>query len=205
MESPIKKIYLIRHAETEWSLSGQHTGRTDIPLTPKGEQDAVSIKKRLEGHSFTKVLCSPLQRALKTCQIAGFEKVLQTDEDLMEWDYGNYEGLTSLQILKQTPHWSIFLNGAQGGESVSDVSTRADRVLSKILPIQGDVALFSHGHFLRVLAARWLRLPPQEGRLFALSPASISILGFEKTKHVLTLWNLCTRQKMTHSTNAFLC
>jgi broad specificity phosphatase PhoE len=189
MESPQKKIYLIRHGETEWTLSGQHTGKTDIPLTKNGENQAKLLGTRLRGHSFQSIFTSPLQRAQQTCALTGLLKTAQIDPDLVEWNYGDFEGMTSAQIRKIQPHWSIFSNGAPNGESVAAVGARADKVLAKIQSIQGDVALFSHGHFLRVLAARWLQLPAQEGRLFALFPGSLSILGFEKNVHVLSLWN----------------
>lgn len=189
MEFPQKKIYLVRHGETEWTLSGQHTGFSDIPLTANGEKQAEKIGKKLRGHTFGSILTSPLQRAERTCAIAGFSKAAKPDRDLVEWNYGDFEGLTSQEIRKTHPHWTIFSDGAPRGESVTDVGDRADRVLAKIQPLQGDVVLFSHGHFLRVLAARWLQLSPQEGRLFALDPGSISILGFEKGLPVLFLWN----------------
>lgn len=189
MELPHKKIYLIRHGETEWTLNGRHTGMTDIPLTENGEAQAETIGKRLKGHSFQAILSSPLQRAARTCEIAGFLKQARLDSDLVEWNYGNYEGLKGQEIRKNEPHWNIFLNGAPGGESVSDISDRTGKVLNNIQSLHGDVALFSHGHFLRALAARWLQLNTQDGRLFALFPGSISILGFEHNGHVLSLWN----------------
>lgn len=189
MQFPQKKIYLIRHGETEWTLSGQHTGSTDIPLTKNGEKQAKLLGEKLRGHSFQSILTSPLQRAQRTCEIAGLFKHAQLDPDLVEWNYGDFEGMSSAQIWKRQPDWSIFSNGAPNGESVADVGARANKVLAKIQSLEGDVALFSHGHFLRVLAARWLHLSPEEGRLFALAPGSLSILGFEKNSHVLSLWN----------------
>jgi probable phosphoglycerate mutase len=189
MHYPNKKVYLIRHAETAWSLSGQHTGETDIPLTKKGEADATHLKEKLEGHPFELVLCSPLQRAKKTCEIAGLLTEATLDPDLVEWNYGDYEGLTREQIQKKSPHWNVFSDGGPHGESPDDISARANKVLAKILPLEGDVALFSHGHFLRALAACWLGLPVQQGRLFSLSPCTISILGFERSTPVLCLWN----------------
>jgi broad specificity phosphatase PhoE len=194
MEVPHKKIYLIRHGETEWTLSRKHTGTTDVPLTKNGEDQALAIGKRLRGHPFQTILSSPLQRAVQTCAIAGFLDQARLDMDLIEWNYGNFEGLTTEQIWKREPHWNIFSNGAPGGESVADITARANKVLTKIQFLHGDVALFSHGHFLRALAARWLQLPVQEGRLFALFPSAISILGFERTTHVLTLWNDISHQ-----------
>jgi broad specificity phosphatase PhoE len=189
LEFPRKKIYLIRHGETEWTLNGKHTGMTDVPLTKHGEDQSASIGKRLKGHAFQMVLSSPLQRAAKTCEIAGFFKQARLDPDLSEWNYGDFEGLTTEEIWKREPHWNIFSHGAPGGESIADVTARASRVLVKIQSSHGDVALFSHGHFLRALSARWLQLSVQEGQLFALSPGSISMLGFERSNHVLIHWN----------------
>jgi broad specificity phosphatase PhoE len=184
-----KKIYLIRHGETEWTLSNRHTGKTDLPLTQKGEEEAVSVGKKIAQQKFDLVLCSPLQRAKETCQGAHLFGEAELEPLLTEWDYGTYEGLTTEEIRKQVPNWKIFTHGAPGGESVADVSQRADKLLSKIAKTQGDVALFSHGHFLRVLAARWLHLPAEKGALFALSPAALSILSFERGDPVLSLWN----------------
>ncbi len=189
MQFPHKKIYLIRHGETEWTLNGRHTGLTDIPLTKNGEMQAELLGMRLKGHAFETILTSPLQRAANSCEIAGFLKKARLDSDLLEWNYGEFEGLKTEEIHKKMPHWNIFSNGAPGGESIADVNARTNRVLTKIQSLHGDVALFSHGHFLRALAARWLQLTAQEGRLFALYPASLSILGFERDAHVLTLWN----------------
>jgi broad specificity phosphatase PhoE len=188
MPFPTKKIYLVRHGETEWTLSGQHTGSTDIPLTLNGEQQARMLRDKLAHLSPLSVFTSPLQRASRTCELAGFHQA-QIDPDLVEWNYGDYEGLTSQKIHKTQPDWTIFKNGAPHGESLKDVQSRADRILSKLEEIQGNIMLFSHGHFLRVLATRWLQLPVQDGRLFALFPASVSILGFEKNTKVLQLWN----------------
>ncbi len=184
-----RRIYLIRHSETAWTLSQRHTGLTDIPLTKKGEEDALLIGKRLKNHPFEVILCSPLQRAKATCEKAGLMKLATIDPDLVEWNYGDYEGLTTAEIQKKSPHWNIFSNGAPGGESTADISTRASKVLKKILSFQGDVALFSHGHFLRALTAEWLGLTTREGRLFSLSPASLSILGYERETQVICLWN----------------
>ncbi len=189
IKSSPNKIYLIRHGETEWTLSGQHTGLTDIPLTKNGKKEAEKLKKRLSLISFQTVLTSPLQRSLQTCEIAGLLKDAQQNDDLVEWNYGDYEGLTSEQIWKIQPSWSIFSNGAPNGESLADITARTDRVLATLRTIRGNIVLFSHGHFLRALTARWLGLAIQEGQLFALAPASFSILGFEKTFHVLDLWN----------------
>ncbi len=189
LQFPHKRIYLVRHGETEWSQVGRHTSLTDIPLTENGEAQSQRIGARLKGHSFQAVFSSPLQRASRTCEISGFLKQARLDPDLSEWNYGKYEGLTTEEIWKKEPHWNIFTNGAPEGESASDINARATRVLMKIQPIHGDVLLFSHGHFLRALAAKWLELSAQEGRLFALFPGSISILGFERDTHVLQSWN----------------
>jgi broad specificity phosphatase PhoE len=184
-----QRIYLIRHGETDWTLTGQHTGKTDISLTKKGAADAALIGKKLKGHPFEAIFCSPLKRAVATCEIAGFLNRAELDPDLEEWNYGDYEGLKTEEIWKKSPQWNIFCNGAPKGESPADIEARAKRFLSKIQSLHGDIALFSHGHFLRALTARFLNLSIQEGRLFALSPSSISILGFEKSEHVIQLWN----------------
>jgi probable phosphoglycerate mutase len=183
-----QKIYLIRHAETEWSLSGRHTGITDIPLTKKGEADAVNIKKLID-HPFECILCSPLKRAKSTCAIAGLLQQAHIDPDLAEWNYGDYEGLTTQEIWKDSPSWDLFSDGAPHGESPADICARANKVLTKFKKMTGDVALFSHGHFLKAIATCWLQLPIQQGRLFSLSACSLSILGFEKKQPALFLWN----------------
>jgi probable phosphoglycerate mutase len=187
--NPNRKIYLIRHGETTWTLSGQHTGSTDIPLTSKGEQDALLLGKRLKGHTFEKVLTSPLKRAEHTCELTGLLKHAYTDPDLIEWNYGDYEGLTTQEIRKQDPNWTIFDRGAPNGESLTDVTARANKILAKIHSSHGDICIFSHGHFLRVLAARWLNLSSLEGKHLLLSPSSLSILSYERTTPVLALWN----------------
>ena len=185
-ENPLQ-IYLCRHGETAWTVSGQHTGKTDVPLTERGRMQAECLKKRLAGIPFDAVLSSPLQRASETCHLAGFHPILEPNA--AEWNYGDFEGLTYQQICEKKHPWSIFLNGAQGGESLMQVSHRADLVLQRLLSHGKRVALFSHGHFLRVLTARWLGLEASEGRLFALSVASVGILSFERDQRVLTLWN----------------
>lgn len=184
----VDRLFLIRHGQTEWSLSGQHTGLTDIPLTQQGEKEAALLGKRLKQYSFTHVFCSPLQRASKTCALAGFSHA-EVHKNLVEWNYGEYEGMTSSEITKKNPNWNLFTCGTQNGESIDQISTRADRVLAQLDSIAGDVAIFSHGHFLRVLTARWLQLPAEGGKLFALFPSSLSILGFEKKDAVIILWN----------------
>lgn len=181
-------IYVCRHGETEWTLSGRHTGATDIPLTENGEKQAALLGKRLQKIQFTKVFSSPRSRAYATCKIAGFQDIT-IDPDLQEWNYGKYEGLTSSEIKKLNPQWHLFSDGAPGGETPTEVSIRADRVLSKIHHSTGNVVIFSHGHFSRALAASWLGLEIAQARCFYLSPASMSILGSEHGAPVIKLWN----------------
>ncbi len=189
VELPI--IYLARHGETAWSLSGQHTGTTDLPLTERGERNAASLGKRLKGLTFAKVYCSPLQRAKRTCELAGFGAVAEIDPDLVEWNYGQYEGLTSAQIHAIRPDWQLFRDGFPGGESVAQIGARADRVVQRVRTVQGNVLLFSSGHILRVITARWLGLDPGAARLFLLSTASLSQLSYEHNlaEPVIRLWN----------------
>lgn len=187
-----QRIYLIRHGETEWTISDRHTGLTDLPLTSHGQQQALALGDRLRDHPFKRVFVSPLQRALKTAAIAGFVKQAEIDPDLVEWNYGDYEGRKTEDILKEDPSWSIFTKGAPGGESIADIQKRAHRVLKKVQAISGDVALFSSGHFLRVFTACYLGMTAAEGRYFLLSTASVSILGYEKDNKdspVIVLWN----------------
>jgi broad specificity phosphatase PhoE len=172
-------IYLARHGETAWSLSGQHTGLTDLPLTERGERNAQRLKERLSGLSFAKVFTSPLQRATRTCELAGFGAVAEIDRDLLEWNYGEYEGRLTSDIHRERPDWQLFRDGCPGGESPNDVGTRADRVVKRVRAIDGEVLVFSSGHFLRVFAARWLGLDAAFGRYFLLSTASVSALGYE--------------------------
>jgi probable phosphoglycerate mutase len=185
------EVYLARLGETAWSLSGQHTGLTDLPLTERGERNARRLDERLRGLKFAHVFTSPLQRARRTCELAGFGAVAEVDPDLVEWDYGNYEGKTTEEIHKGRPGWQLFRDGCPGGESVAQVGARADRVVARVRAADADVLLFSSGHFLRVLAARWLGLEPAGGRFFTLSTATLSALGFEHTKDqpVVSLWN----------------
>jgi probable phosphoglycerate mutase len=182
-------IWLIRHGETAWSLSGAHTGRTDIPLTETGEEKAALIGAKLEGIPFALVLSSPLQRAWRTCELAGFGSAAVLDSDLLEWDYGSYEGLRTDEIRRERPDWSLFRDGAPGGETVEQVAERARRVIERALDAGGNTALFAHGHILRILAACWLGLPPDGARYFALGTASISILGHERETRVISRWN----------------
>lgn len=179
------KLYLCRHAETEWTLSGRHTGKTDIGLTERGREQALHLRKRIEKIPFAAVFSSPKKRALETCG----EIPHQIDPNLCEWDYGDYEGKTTSEIHRLNPGWDIFDDGAPHGESPQDIGLRADQVLKKIITLPGDVALFSHGHFLRVLTARFLGLQPQMGKLFILSVGSIGILGYEHGQPAIILWN----------------
>jgi probable phosphoglycerate mutase len=191
MNSALPTIYLARHGETAWTLTGQHTGRTDLPLTERGRQNAQRLGERLKGLNFPKVLTSPLQRAACTCSLAGFGDAAEIDPDLVEWDYGEYEGLTTAEIYAQRPEWQLFRDGCPGGESPQQVGARADRVVSRVRAVHGDALLFSSGHFSRVLAARWLGLEPAGGRYFLLSTASLSVLGYERTlaQPVICSWN----------------
>jgi broad specificity phosphatase PhoE len=184
-------VYLARHGETAWSLSGQHTGLTDLPLTARGERNARRLGERLAGLTFAKVFTSPLERAARTCELAGFRKVAEVDRDLVEWNYGQYEGRRTAEILAEHPGWQLFRDGCPGGESPGEVGGRADRVIERVRTVPGDVLLFSSGHFLRVLAARWLDLEPAGGRYFLLSTASLSALGFEHdpSEPVIRLWD----------------
>jgi broad specificity phosphatase PhoE len=192
MSEALPVVYLARHGETAWSLSGQHTGLTDLPLTSNGERNARRLGERLKRMTFDKVFTSPLQRATRTCELAGFRTAAETDPDLVEWNYGQYEGLRSAEILAQRPDWQLFRDGAPGGESPAQVGERADRVVQGIRTVPGDVLLFSSGHFIRVLAARWLGLGPgSAGKYFLLSTASLSALGYEHglSQPVIRLWN----------------
>jgi broad specificity phosphatase PhoE len=183
---------LARHGETAWSLSGQHTGLTDLPLTERGERTARRLGERLKGLTFAKVFTSPLQRASRTCELAGFGTVAEVNRDLVEWNYGQYEGRRGAEIRMERPDWQLFRDGCPGGESPNQVATRADRVVSRVRPVQGDVLIFTSGHFMRVLAVRWLGLEPtQNSRYFMLSTASLSALGYEQdlSRPVIRLWN----------------
>jgi broad specificity phosphatase PhoE len=191
MSEILPMLYVARHGETAWSLTGQHTGLTDMPLTERGERNARRLGERLAGLTFAKVFTSPLQRATRTCELAGFAATAEADRDLVEWDYGKYEGLRTVEIHASRPEWQLFRDGCPGGESPDQVSARADRVVSRVRAIKGDVLIFSSGHFLRMLAARWLGLEPAGGRFFLLSTASLSALGYENTmsQPVIRLWN----------------
>lgn len=188
-ELPI--VYLARHGETAWTVTGQHTGLTDLPLTERGESNALRLGERLAGLKFARVFSSPLQRARRTCELAGFGAKAEVDPDLVEWNYGEYEGLRSADIQAKHPGWQPFVDGFPGGESLEEIGARADRVVSRVRSIDGAVLLFSSAHFLRVLAARWLGFQPGAGRYFLLGTASLSTLSYEHnmTQPVIGLWN----------------
>lgn len=191
MSQRLPVVYLARHGNTAWTHSGQHTGLTDLPLTPDGERNALRLGERLKGMTFAKVFTSPLQRAARTCELAGFGSVAEVDRDLVEWNYGEYEGLTSAQIMQQRPDWDLFRDGCPGGESPAQIGERSDRVVQRIRGVAGNVLLFSSGHFIRVLTGCWLGLGPNGGRYFLLNPASLSALSYEHnlTRPTVQLWN----------------
>jgi len=192
MSEALPVLYLARHGETAWSLSGQYTGLTDLPLTDRGRRNAQRLGERLRKLTIEKVFSSPLQRAMQTCNLAGFGSVVQVDPDLVEWDYGQYEGRRSAEVHAEHPDWDLFRDGCPGGESPQQVATRADRVVRRVRDIQGTVLLFSSGHFMRVLAARWLGMSPSENsKYFMLTTASLSALGYEneRSRPVIRLWN----------------
>jgi len=190
MSEPLPKVYLVRHGETEWSATGRHTGKTDIPLTEQGEANAIRLRPRLEGIRPALVLCSPLQRARRTCELAGFGDRAETEPDLIEWDYGDYEGRTTEEIRAERPSWFLFRDGVPNGETVAQVGARALDVIDRALRSDGDVALFAHGHILRILTACWLELPSEDGKLFRLDTAGIGVLGFEHETRVILRWNV---------------
>lgn len=183
------ELWLIRHGETEWSISGAHTSRTDIPLTERGKERAKAIHDYLQCREFALVLTSPRQRARETCRIAGYEKVAQVEDNLQEWDYGELEGLTTAQIREKLPNWSVWSGDLPGGENCAQVRARAQAVIDRCVQTGGRIALFSHGHFLRVLAACWLGLPTDAGRYFALGTGAVSTLSFEHENRVIATWN----------------
>ncbi len=185
-------VTLVRHGETAWSASGRHTGLTDIPLTEEGERKARRLRDRLGGQTFDRVFTSPLKRALRTCDLAGFADAAKIDPDLVEWNYGDNEGRTTAEILADRQGWLLFRDGCPNGESAADVGARADRVIARLRAADDRTIVFSSGHILRVLAARWLGLPPSEGRLFTLDTASVSVLGYEhgsRQEPAVALWN----------------
>jgi probable phosphoglycerate mutase len=191
MSAELPTVYLARHGETAWSRTGQHTGCTDLPLTERGERNARALGARLNGLKFAKVFNSPVLRARRTCELAGFGSAAEVDRDLVEWNYGQYEGRRTSEIRAERPNWQLFRDGCPGGESPDEVGARADRVVSRLRAVPGDVLIFSSGHFLRVLAARWLGLEPTGGRYFLLSTASLSALGYEHSlcQPVIRLWD----------------
>ena len=183
------RVWLVRHGETEWSKSGQHTGRTDIPLTAEGERQGKALGRHLAGQAFARVLTSPLARARETCRLAGFGGIAEVSEDLLEWNYGIYEGRKTADIRAEQPGWSIWTTTIERGETVEQVGERARRVIARTDAVAGDVAIFAHAHFLRILAACWIGLPPIHGRNLTLGPASVSRLGFERETRVIQVWN----------------
>jgi broad specificity phosphatase PhoE len=183
------ELWLVRHGETEWSHAGRHTGRTDIPLTQRGREQAERLGTMLEGRTFSLVLTSPLERAHETCRIAGLAGGATVSADLMEWDYGAYEGQTTAELRKKVPGWDVWTSEPSGGEGLSGVGARADAAIALAVSAVGPVVLFAHGHLLRILAARWLELEPLHGQSFELATASVSILGYERERRVIRRWN----------------
>ena len=182
----------MRHGETEWSRDGRHTGRTDLPLTAEGERDAAALTPLLSGRTFDLVLASPLRRAWDTCRLAGFAAHAERCDDLMEWDYGVYEGRTTLDIQREQPEWDVWTGMAAGAETADDVARRADRVIERAAAVSGKVIAFAHAHLLRVLAARWLGLSPRSGRFWVLGAGSVSVLAYERETRVIQRWNMPT-------------
>ncbi len=191
MSEALPVVHIARHGETAWSLSGQHTGRTDLPLTERGEAQARALGKRLRGQVFAKVLTSPSKRAVRTCALAGYGAVAEIDPDLAEWDYGEYEGRRTAEILAERPDWQLFRDGCPRGESPAEIGARADRIIARIRPVDGDVLIVSSGHISRVLASRWLGFEPAGGRHLLLGTASLSLLGYEhnRSEPAILLWN----------------
>lgn len=194
MANPDQKVYLLRHGETEWSLNGRHTGVTDVPLTENGRMIARLLQPILGKEKFALVLTSPLQRARETCELAGLAPLAKIDRDLMEWNYGGYEGLTTEQIRQTKPDWSVFRDGCPGGESPLQIGARADRVVAKVRAAAGNVALFAHGHILRVIAARWINLSASHGEHFLLDTATLNVLGYYREAPAFKIWNAPLRQ-----------
>jgi probable phosphoglycerate mutase len=184
------RIVVVRHGETEWSLSGQHTSRTDLPLTTNGRKRATALRDLLSGYSFALVLSSPLRRALETCEIAGYGDVVELDDDLREWDYGEYEGLTTPQIRETRPDWNLWRDGCPGGEGPAEVGQRADRVIARLAGADGDAVAFAHGHVLRVVTARWAEMNVAEGARFKFGAGAIGVLGHERETRAVEHWNL---------------
>lgn len=189
VERPRPSVWLVRHGETEWARLGKHTGLTDIPLTELGRRQAGAVAARLANHPFAAVISSPLSRALDTARLAGFADRVRTIEDLVEWDYGRDEGRTTAEIREERPGWTIWRDGPAGGETIGHVAERVDRVIARVRATDGDTLAFAHGHVLRIMAARWIGQPPADGRLFALSTATVSVLGWERKQPVIERWN----------------
>lgn len=191
MSGNTRSVYIVRHGETAWSLSGQHTGLTDLPLTERGEANARRLRTRLAGVNFAKVFRSPLKRTTRTCELAGFGAVAEADPNLVEWNYGDYEGLRSAEIHQKRPDWQLFRDGCPGGETPEQVAMRADKVLRRVRACDGNALIFSSGHFLRMLSMRWLGLEAVAGRFFALDAASVSVLGADQggAQPLIQLWN----------------
>jgi broad specificity phosphatase PhoE len=183
------RIFIARHGATEWSISGQHTSHTDLPLLEQGREQAAEIGRKLAGERFALVLCSPLRRARETCELAGFASAAQPCEDLTEWEYGDYEGLTTPQIRERDPAWNLWRDGCPGGESPDQIGARVDRVLARFADMAGDCLAFAHGHVLRVLTARWLEMEVSAGARFRLEAGSLSLLGYERETQVLERWS----------------
>jgi len=183
------RLFVIRHGATEWSRGGQHTGHTDIPLLPEGEAQARATGALLAGHEFALVLTSPLQRARRTCELVGLADQSEIEPNLIEWDYGDYEGITSAQIHETVPGWTVWTGAVPGGETIDQVAARADAVIERALTADGDTIVFAHGHILRMLTARWCELDPTEGRRFVLDPATLCVLGWEHASRAILQWN----------------
>jgi broad specificity phosphatase PhoE len=196
------EIVLVRHGETEWSRDMRHTGLTDIPLTDVGREEARMLRPSLAQWNFVRVYTSPLSRAAETCRLAGLADGARTTDALLEWDYGEYEGITTREIRTTRPDWFLWRDGCPGGETADEVGARLDPLIAELKSIDGDVALFAHGHLLRVLTARWLGLPPQDGRLFALSTATLSVLGYERETEVIRRWNAPVTSSAAGSTTS---
>jgi broad specificity phosphatase PhoE len=189
------EVVLVRHGETEWSRDLKHTGRTDVPLTEAGRHEAERLRSALAGRRFARVLTSPLQRAAETCRLAGLGDSAETTDALLEWDYGEYEGITTKEIRETRPGWFLWRDGCPAGETAAEVGARVDPIVQQLASLDGDVAVFSHGHVLRVLTARWLELAPESGALFALGTGTLSILGFEREVRVIRRWNAPLEQE----------
>jgi probable phosphoglycerate mutase len=186
---PRTSLVLVRHGATEWSVSGRHTGRTDLPLLEEGRDQARAVAPLLAGWTFSTVLVSPMQRARETCALAGLGEAAEVTDELCEWDYGDYEGLTTAQIREDVPGWTVWSHAIPNGETIEQVAARADRVIERALAVDGDVVLFAHGHILRVLAARWCELVPQEGKRLVLGTGTRSVLGWEHEYRTIREWN----------------